>query len=103
MEVIFPLIGIAFILFVIYFIFKILEFVIMAINLYKKIIDRQDITIKLLLDIRDTTKKYNSKANAVQNINVDASSEENTFICGSCKTEVSSNAKKCPKCGAQFD
>jgi len=48
----------AFIVFVIYFIFKILQFVIMAINLYKKIVNREDMIIQLLLDIRDNTKKY---------------------------------------------
>ncbi len=38
--------------FVIYFIFKQLQFVIQAINLYKKMINRQDVMIKLLKDIR---------------------------------------------------
>ena len=47
----------AFIIFVIFFIFKALQFVISAVNLYKKIINREDTIIQLLLDIRDNTKK----------------------------------------------
>ena len=45
-------------IFIIYFIFKSLQFVIQAINLYKKMVIRQDATIKILLDIRDNTKHY---------------------------------------------
>jgi hypothetical protein len=37
---------------VIYFIFKALEFVIRAINLYEKMINRQDVMIKLLSELR---------------------------------------------------
>ena len=50
----------AFIGFCIYFIFKILEFVIRAINLYERIITREDVIIKLLIDIRDNTKSVDS-------------------------------------------
>jgi len=42
--------------FVIYFIFKNIEFTIQAVNLYKKMIDRQDIIIKLLNDLKPTLK-----------------------------------------------
>jgi len=49
---------VGFVLFCIYFFFKSLQFVISAINLYKKIINREDAIIKLLIDIRDNTKKY---------------------------------------------
>jgi len=52
--VILTLLILAFIGFVIYFIFKQLEFVIRAINLYEKMITRQDTIIKLLKDIRHT-------------------------------------------------
>jgi predicted PurR-regulated permease PerM len=48
---------IIFIGFVIYFFFKILQFVVQATNLYKKILRREDTIIKILLDIRDNTKK----------------------------------------------
>ncbi len=48
------IILLAFIGFVIYFIFKQIEFVVKAINLYEKMIVRQDVMIKLLKDIRGT-------------------------------------------------
>ena len=50
--IIIGIIVLAFIGFVIYFIFKQLEFVIRAINLYEKMITRQDTMIKLLKDLR---------------------------------------------------
>jgi len=43
----------AFVGFVIYFIFKELEFVIRAINLYEKMVNRQDAMIKLLMQLRN--------------------------------------------------
>jgi len=52
----FVLIFMAFIGFVIYYNFKQLQFVIQAINLYKKILYREEAIIKILLDIRDNTK-----------------------------------------------
>jgi len=52
---------IGFILFCIYFIFKLLQFVIVAANLYKKMVKRQDAIIKILLDIRDKTKSIKQK------------------------------------------
>jgi len=50
----------AFIGFCIYFVFKILEFVIRAINLYEKIVTREDIIIQLLIDIRDNNKSVSA-------------------------------------------
>lgn len=50
----------AFIGFCIYFIFKILEFVIRSINLYEKILTREDVIIQLLIDIRDKNKSVNA-------------------------------------------
>ena len=49
---IFGLMVLGFMVFVIYFILKILQFVIQATNLYKKMVTRQDMMIKLLKDIR---------------------------------------------------
>ena len=63
MEVFMPVIGIilvAFIIFCIYFIFKQIQFVLVSVNLYKKMVNRQDAIVNLLLDIRDNTKKYHS-------------------------------------------
>jgi hypothetical protein len=43
---------VGFILFCIYFILKQLQFVLVSVNLYKKMVNRQDAVVKLLLDIR---------------------------------------------------
>jgi uncharacterized protein len=48
-----------FIGFVIYFNFKILQFVLTATNLYNKMVGREDTMNKLLIDIRDNTKQFN--------------------------------------------
>jgi len=53
------LIFLCFIGFAIYFFFKSLGFVINATRLYKRMIERQNLTIKLILDIRDGTKSVN--------------------------------------------
>lgn len=52
---VFVLVVLAFVGFVIYFIFKQIQFFIQAINLYKKMVERQDMMIKLLSDIKDKT------------------------------------------------
>lgn len=56
--------ALVFVGFVVYFIFKQLQFVIQAINLYKKMVERQDMIIKLLSDISKT------KSNVGSNINI---------------------------------
>ena len=97
-------ISFALTIFIIYFIFKILQFVVMAINLYKKMVNRQDAMLKLLLDIRDNTKKFenlNSSSEIIDNMASDEN--DNGFICEGCKTKVSANAKFCPKFGAEFE
>ena len=103
--VIFALIGLAFIIFNIYFIFKILQFVIMAINLYKKMIIRQDATIHLLLDIRDDSKNYDKISKQFEDADEGLSqdSDEGLKICDKCKIEVPVFYKKCPKCGNKFE
>ena len=97
------IIMIAFIIFAVYFIFKILQFVIMAVTLYKKMVNRQDATIKLLLDIRDRTKKYDGGLSLGEEASSTTASEDDTFLCEKCKSEVPSNSKKCPNCGAEFE
>ena len=52
------LVFVGFLLFTVYVFVKSLEFVITATNLYKKIVNRQDAIIKVLIDIRDGTKQY---------------------------------------------
>ena len=119
--VIFTLIGFAFIIFNIYFIFKILQFVIMAINLYKKMVNREDAMIKLLIDIRDNTKKFDDKSltsektNSIHNAINDHIYEKNkeevilskhkddgSHLCDNCNADIPADAKFCPECGIAF-
>ena len=58
LMLVFGFMFVGFALFVIYFIFKQLQFVLVSVNLYKKMVRRQDAIIRLLLDVRDNTKTY---------------------------------------------
>jgi hypothetical protein len=75
------LILLGFIGFVVYFIFKNLQFVIQAINLYKDMVTRQDTMIKLLKDIRD-----NNGINSGSSL----------------KTARSGSIKHCSKCNKEY-
>jgi len=102
--VVFGLIFISFVIFVIYFIFKILQFVIQAINLYKKILNRQDAMLRILLDIRDNTKKYeNINSYSDEIINTSSNEDDGTAVCENCKAVVPDNAKFCTNCGSHFE
>lgn len=90
--VILGLVFIGFIFFCIYFIFKILQFVIQATNLYKDMVVRQDMTIKLLKDIRDSGGSSGNKQNNVG---------QNSF-CTKCGEKNSGDAEKCTSCGAKM-
>ncbi len=59
MLIFLTLVSIGVVIFVVYFLFKALGFVINATRLYRKMIDRQDAMIKILLDIRDSSKTVN--------------------------------------------
>ena len=97
------IVVISFIIFVIYFNFKIIQFVIQAVNLYKKMIVRQDATINLLMDIRDNTKKFdNSFVEETEN-EIFAEPQEELKTCENCNYEVPILYKRCPKCGAKFE
>ncbi len=72
------MVFLAFVGFAVYFIFKMLQFVIQAINLYKDIVTRQDAIIKLLIDVRDGTKVMETAAlPQVQRVAVEESPSEN--------------------------
>ena len=86
-------------IFIIYFIFKSLQFVIQAINLYKKMIIRQDAILKVLLDVRDNTKKYDN----INSVSESTTFDDDIFICEECKRNVPASAKVCPYCGAEFE
>ena len=101
-------IGLVIIAFVIisfiYFIFKFIQFIVTAVNLYKEIILREDKIIDILLDIRSNTSS--------QNLNVVSSHETATniiqkdVVCGNCKSiltldesDLKQTSYKCAVCG----
>ena len=117
--VISAIIVIGFFLFSIYFMFKLIQFVIVAVNLYKKMVKRQDAMIKILLDIRDQTKSFKQKEIVEEleekskddillsqslNKNQEAldADEEPLEFCYHCGAELKKKVKKCPKCGKKL-
>jgi hypothetical protein len=59
MLIFITLVSIGVVVFIVYFLFKALGFVINATRLYRRMIDRQDAIIKILIDIRDNSKTVN--------------------------------------------
>lgn len=57
------LLFLGFLGFCIYFFFKSLQFVIQAVNLYKKMIDREEAILQVLVDIRDNTRSFQTDSN----------------------------------------
>ena len=95
------LIVIGFIIFCIYFSFKAIQFTIQAINYYKKILIREDVIIKLLVDIRDNTKL------TLTDIDFDSDKEETGKFCPHCnRPDVFFDANGnlfCPHCKKVID
>lgn len=52
------MVGLILLCFAVYVIYKQLEFVFVSVKLYRKMVQRQDAIVGLLLDIRDGTKHY---------------------------------------------
>jgi uncharacterized paraquat-inducible protein A len=72
----------------------------MAINLYKEMIAREDSIIRLLMDIRDNTKKFES---TIEPVVASASYQDEEYHCEKCNAIIPPDAKKCPKCGVEFE
>lgn len=64
---------------------------------------RQDATIHLLMDIRDNTKKYDTKILKLAENEIFSEPKEELKTCENCKTEIPVMYKRCPKCGAKFE
>ncbi len=52
--------------FSIYFVFKQIQFFLTATDLYKQMVSRQDLIIKLLSDIRDGAKRYDAQRPSIE-------------------------------------
>ncbi|MBW6520875.1 MAG: hypothetical protein K0A99_07670 [Desulfoarculaceae bacterium] len=108
-----------FIFFCIYYIFKQMQFVIQAINLYKDMVVRQDAMLKILKDIRDTfsgkDKKYTPDVEVATAYKDDSDNPETRKIadlqktqqemydngdCPECGDKIGKNEERCLGCGA---
>ncbi len=87
------LMGLGFIFFCIYYIFKQMQFVIQAINLYKDMVVRQDAMLKILKDIRDGSSKKDY--NNIPDVEVTSAYEET-------QKEIYDKGE-CPECGDKID
>ena len=112
---VFGVIVIGFILFCVYFIFKQIEFVVVSVNLYRKMVRQQDSMVKLLIDIRDNTKNYRLSAidDNVESVEAsdnfsqtygqlrqpDVKQEAVTSFCYHCGEKLTGNPTQCLKCG----
>ena len=94
----FALISFGFLCFSIYFIFKVLQFVIEAINLYKKMINRQDKIIQLL----QGKAIEGEGALGVEKSEADEQETEKHIFCSNCgkKLPATVEGKSCSGCNA---
>jgi len=89
---------------VIYLIFKSIQFTVQATNLYKKMIEGQDVMINLLFDLRDNSKKVvasNSKRLQVTSDPLPGKSKlkpEENWVCQNCGTENHIIRTECYEC-----
>lgn len=105
--------------FIIYFVFKQVQFVIQAVNLYKDMIRRQDVMIKLLKDIRGKGPVENNRGistnvpkEQVGNTLIDSDkmlrpekarhSRVDLRVCPSCNAFQDATKPECPNCGYDF-
>ena len=105
------IIVIGFMLFCVYFIFKQIEFVVVSVNLYRRMVHRQDAMVKLLVDIRDNTKNYTLSPSDDDSPEDDAESAEpsgdqegdaDPGFCFHCGEELPGKVPQCPKCGKKL-
>ncbi len=89
------LVFLAFVGFVIYFIFKLLQFVIQAVDLYKDMVTRLDKIIEIL------------SAGPAATANISRSAPASPFKgprgqCPNCDAVIALNSAECPKCKSLF-
>ncbi len=87
-----------------------MQFVIQAINLYKDMVVRQDVMVKLLFDIRDKTKNFQQSSIPTESIEEDSEESEalasepgeQSPFCYHCGAEVSEDTVQCSICGKKI-
>ena len=85
-----------------------LQFVLVSVNLYKKMVRRQDAMVKLLMDIRDNTTTYqpspddDSDKGASKEETPVYNSEAGLDFCYHCGAELPEKVDRCPKCGKEL-
>ena len=97
-------------LFVVYFIFKQIQFVLVAVNLYRRMVRQQDAIIKLLVDVRDNTRVFDPSQ--VQEFTVPipvgpvgapieqshGSNKPRNLFCTDCGRRLPEGFSSCPEC-----
>lgn len=114
------LVILGFIVLCIYFIYKQIEFVVVSVNLYKKMVKQQSAMAEILLDIRDQTKNFNKTESSIKSDNkseIDSSSTKSAIydneddvndddeileFCYHCGYELKKKVKTCPNCGKKL-
>ena len=89
-----------------YFYYKVIQFFLVSVNLYKKMVTRQDATVKLLLDIRNNTKTYTALIDE-DDLNKDDDDEKESAevaddFCYHCGEEITKHADQCTACGKKL-
>ena len=93
----FAFISLAFVSFCVYFIFKSLEFVITATNLYRSMLSRLDLIVKLMSDQQKTTSTLSEQKRFTSTL-------DKNSVCPNCnkKYENIAPGQFCEECGAQL-
>lgn len=101
----------AIVVFVVYFYVKVIQFFLVSVNLFKKMVTRQDATVKLLLDIRNNTKTYTAlideddldKDEFVEGeFDEEASAQTALDFCYHCGAKLTEQTDQCTKCGKKL-
>jgi len=101
-----------FIVFCIQFIYKQIQFVLVAVNLYKKMVQQQDDMISILIEIRNQITsskqqieykpivgKNDSSTTKNRDPNSDTGDEESLEFCYHCGSKLKKTVATCPDCG----
>lgn len=99
MEPILVVIGIVVFVFLVFYAYKQIEYVLVSVGLFRKMLQRQEDMVKLLLDIRDNTKLFQPSVQDIPEV----------IKCPHCATTLKLTVAdrqvrkfNCPKCGKEI-